>query len=116
MKMILTSFVLLCIASLASAEMSGAKVFVAPNGNDANPGTLAKPVATLQRAQLAARKLAGRDPVTVLIREGTYYLPEPLVFTAEDSGGKAAPVVYQAYQNERPVLSGGVVMLSLIHI
>ena len=113
MKTILTSAVLLCIASLASAEMPGAMVFVAPNGNDANPGTLAKPFASLQRAQQQARKAAGREAVTVMIREGTYYLPEPLVITSQDAGGKAAPVVYQAYQNERPVLSGGVLMRNL---
>ena len=113
MKTILTSVVLLCIGSLAATEMPGAKVFVAPNGNDANPGTLAKPFATLLRAQQQARKAAGREAVTVLIREGTYYLPEPLVITAADSGSKAAPVVYQAYQNERPVISGGVLMRNL---
>ena len=40
----------------------------------------------------------GGEGVTVFVREGTYYLPETLVFTAEDSGTKAAPVVYQAYR------------------
>ena len=42
------------------------------------------------------------------LRGGTYYLPEKLVFAAEDSGSQAAPVVYQAYENEQPVISGGV--------
>ena len=98
-----------CVCAVAQA----AEVFVAPNGNDANPGTLAKPFATLQRAQQQARKAAGREAVTVMIRAGTYYLPEPLVMTSQDSGGKAAPVVYQAYQNERPVLSGGILMRNL---
>jgi len=42
------------------------------------------------------------------VRGGTYYLPETLIFTAEDSGTQAAPVVYQAYEKEQPVLSGGV--------
>ena len=82
--------------------------FVATNGNDANPGTLAKPFARLQRAQQAARKVAGREAVTVFVRNGTYYLPESLIFTAEDSGTKAAPVVYEAYQKEQAVISGGV--------
>jgi len=44
----------------------------------------------------------------VWLRGGTYYLPEKLVFAAEDSGSQAAPVVYQAYENEQPVISGGV--------
>jgi len=87
--------------------------YVAPTGSDTNPGTLAKPFATLQRAQQAARKAAGREPVAVLLRAGTYYLPETLVFTAADSGTKAAPVVYQAYQQEQAVLSGGVRLTNL---
>ena len=84
-KMTLSSALLLCVCSLASAEMPGTKVFVAPNGNDANPGTLAKPFATLQRAQQEARKqrsedkVGGQKSVTVFLREGTCYLPEPLV-------------------------------------
>src|SRR5207249_4166724 len=45
---------------------------------------------------------------TVWLRGGTYYLPEKLVFTAEDSGSKARLVVYQAYGQEQPVISGGV--------
>jgi hypothetical protein len=77
---------------------------VAPGGNDANPGTLAEPFATLQRAQQAVRQRRG----TVFLRGGTYYLAETMVFTAQDSGTRDAPVVFQAYENERPVISGGV--------
>ena len=52
--------------------------------------------------------MAGREAVTVFVHEGTYYLPTTLIFSAEDSGRKVAPVVYQAYQNEQAVISGGV--------
>ncbi len=92
----------------ASAESGAAEIFVATNGSDTNPGTLLMPFATVQRAQQAARKAAPREAVTVFVREGTYYLPETLILTAEDSGTKAAPVVYQAYQEEQAVISGGV--------
>ena len=78
--------------------------YVAPGGDDANPGTLEKPFASLRRARQAMRQ----KPDTVFLRGGTYYLPETLVFTARDSGTKETPVVFQAYQNERPVISGGV--------
>ena len=73
--------------------------YVAPNGSDSNPGTLQRPFATLQRAQQAAREEAGREAVTVFIREGTYYLPETFVLNSQDSGTKAAPMVYQAYRS-----------------
>jgi len=92
----------------AHAADSAGSYFVAPNGVDTNPGTRERPFATLGRAQQAARQARGRVPVTVCLREGTHYLPEPLVLTAEDSGTKAAPVVYQAYPKEQPVISGGI--------
>ena len=78
--------------------------FVSPSGKDTNPGTLAAPFATLERAQLAARQKRGE----VFLRGGTYYLPAPLVFTAADSGAKDAPLVFQNYQHEQPVISGGI--------
>ena len=94
-------------------SMEARSYYVAPNGDDSNPGTLQKPFATLQRAQQASLKEAGRKAVRVFVREGTYYLPETLVFTAADSGAKAAPVVYQAYQKEHAVISGGVRLQNL---
>ena len=90
-----------------SPSAHAANYFVSPSGADTNPGTLEQPFATPQRAQQAARQAKGREPVAVFLREGTYYLPETLTFTAEDSGAKVAPVVYQAYQQEQVVISGG---------
>jgi hypothetical protein len=78
--------------------------YVSPAGDDANPGTLAKPFATLQQAQAAARSKHG----DVFLRGGTYYLPDTLIFTAEYSGTKDAPVIFQNYRDEKPVVSGGV--------
>jgi hypothetical protein len=97
---------LAALTHISAAQASD--YYVAANGKDDNPGTLTRPFATLLRAQQAARKAAGREVVTIFIREGTYYLPETLIFTAEDSGTRAAPVVYQAYAKERAVISGGV--------
>jgi hypothetical protein len=99
---------MISLCAFAPAKAQPTQLFVATTGNDTNPGTLAKPFATLQRAQQAARQAARREAVTVFVRAGTYYLPETLVLTAADSGTKAAPVVYQAYQKEQPVISGGV--------
>ncbi len=97
----------------APARARASQIFVAPSGNDKNPGTLEKPLATLQRAQQVARERSVRDALTISIRAGTYYLPETLVFTSADSGTKTAPVVYQAYQHERPVISGGIRLMDL---
>ncbi len=86
------------------AEISAQPYYVAPNGSDTAPGTLEAPFGSLPRAQKAARQ----KPGPVFLRGGTYYLSEPLVFTAADSGTSDAPVIYQAYPNETPVFSGGV--------
>jgi hypothetical protein len=99
-----------CTVGVFSACLCVAQpYFVSPDGNDENSGTLKKPFATLQRAQQAERQKEG----AVFLRGGTYYLPEPLVFTAQDSGTKRAPVVYQNYRNEKPVISGGVKLVDL---
>ena len=45
------------LPALAGAVVTAADFYVAPNGNDANPGTQAKPFATLERARDAIREL-----------------------------------------------------------
>lgn len=56
------------------------------------------PIRSLAEAQREARK----SKATVVVHTGTYYLPETLVFTSEDSG-----MEYRAAQGETVVLSGG---------
>lgn len=88
--------------------------YVAPNGSDHNKGTLQSPFATLNRVRDAIRELkhqtGGRlqKSVKVYLRGGTYFLKEPFILTPEDSGDPAAPILYMAYRNEKPVISGGV--------
>ncbi len=99
--------VLTLLASLA--PLRAAEFYVAPNGDDARTGSKEQPFATLHPAQLAARKARPQgQTVTVFLRGGTHYLAKPLVFEPQDSGTKEAPVVYRAYEQETPVVSGGV--------
>lgn len=80
-------------------------LFVSTKGNDNNPGTKAKPLATLKRAQAKVRSLKGK--VTVYIRGGVYYLSEPLVFTNKDSRKQGDEVVFKSYPGEKVAVSGG---------
>src|SRR5262249_46956638 len=84
---------------------------VATTGSDENPGTVAKPFASLARARDAVRKLNTGGPpkatVTVLVRGGTYALKDPLAFGPEDSGTPERRIVSAAYPGEKRVLSGG---------
>ncbi len=87
-----------------------AEFYVATDGNDANPGTVRKPFATLARARHAVRDLKKgglKKDVTVLVRGGMYRLDKPLVFGPEDSGTRDHSITYAAYPGERPVFSGG---------
>ncbi len=103
------TFVVLA-AMMISNTCAGLEFHVSPTGEDSNPGTSEQPFATLARARDAVRlvKQEVKEPIDVIIHEGTYYLPEPLVFTAEDSGSKEARVVYRGQDDVRPVISGGV--------
>ncbi len=107
---LLRSLLSLQILVAVALPAFGQPYYVGPAGNDANPGTIGKPFASLQRAQAALRQKRG----AVYLREGTYYLSETFIFTAQDSGAKDAPVVFQPYQNEHAVLSGGVKLENLV--
>jgi hypothetical protein len=108
--------------SAAAAEPQ-ADFYVATGGNDSWSGKLAAPnagktdgpLASIGRAQQAVRELKkqqpNRDkPIVVLIRGGTYFLDKPIAFGPDDSGTEKAPVVYQAFGDERPIFSGGVLI------
>ncbi len=106
-----------------------ANFYVSPQGDDAWSGQLAEPKAdksdgpfrTIARAQTAVRELKKKGeltaPVRVVLRGGVYFLEEPLTFTPEDSGVPGSPnrsgrqgelpVIYAAFPEERPLLSGG---------
>jgi len=93
--------------------------FVATDGNDAWSGTSPMPngdrtdgpFGTIARARDAIREIKASGPlpapVTVIIREGTHFLEDTLLFGPQDSGTEDCPVAYQAYPGEAPVISGG---------
>ena len=105
------------------------ELFVSPEGDDAWSGKRPQPnarktdgpFATVSAAQKAIRKLKKKAPldcpVRVCLRGGMYSLKAPLTFTPADSGEftlqirenvrQDHTVVYAAYQDETPVLSGG---------
>jgi parallel beta-helix repeat protein len=123
---VLLSSWLACATSLprsAGAQANtgfGRTVFyVSPEGNDTWSGKLDHPNAahtdgpfrTALRARDAIRELKRSRqlarPVTVYFRGGIYQLQQPLAFIPEDSGTLNAPITYEAYPGETPVLSGG---------
>jgi hypothetical protein len=94
-----------------SCSAYGADLYVSPAGLDTNPGTLAAPFLTLERAQTAVRamKTAGLPAggVVVWLRGGVYPRQATFALTNSDSGTAASPVVYRGYPAETARVSGG---------
>ncbi|MDX2681816.1 RICIN domain-containing protein [Streptomyces sp. NY05-11A] len=80
------------------------------NGSDGNPGTsTAAAFKTVQAAQAAVRAVNANmsDDIVVNLRGGAYPLTTPITFGTGDSGTNGHTVVYQAYNGETPVITGG---------
>ncbi len=82
---------------MTPAAPAGAVYYVAPDGDDFNPGTVDDPWQTIQKA---ADTLAAGD--TVYIRAGTY--AERVI--PVNSGSAGNPITYAAYPGETAILDG----------
>ncbi|MFA7004597.1 MAG: right-handed parallel beta-helix repeat-containing protein [Verrucomicrobiia bacterium] len=101
---------LVALSLIPIAALNASDLYVAPTGDDSNPGTKAKPFATLERARDAVRQSKIGNPksnMEVFVRAGTYELTKTFKLAAEDSGSEKAPVVYRAYPKEKVLLIGG---------
>ena len=116
----LSTFQALDLAAAAQTDVRAGRAdfYVSLEGKDSWSGTLEAPnraksdgpFATLDRARRAAHELkkgSRNTPIIVMVRGGTYFLSAPLKFDRGDSGKANAPVVYDAYPGEKPVVSGG---------
>lgn len=74
-------------------------LFVATNGNDANPGTLAQPFLTIQRAVDLVQPGG-----TIAVRGGTYQ-PSVTIKILKD-GTSGSPITLTAYNGERVIIDG----------
>ncbi|MDF7826164.1 right-handed parallel beta-helix repeat-containing protein [Pontiellaceae bacterium B12227] len=91
---------------------SGFEIYVSPDGIDTDPGSKERPLKSIQAARDKAAAYLHDHPdysnaVRIYLRGGVYSLEKPLVFSPEHSGRKNTPIIYSAYKNEKPVISGG---------
>lgn len=118
----LLALALLLGSGLVVLPGQGAEFWVSPNGSDTNPGTQAKPFASVATALQQAReerrlgKLAADEPVCILLEGGTYTLANPLLIRAADSGTASSPTVIEAAPGESVALSGAVPITGWKHI
>jgi len=84
---------------------------VAITGSDENPGTEARPFATLERARGAIREsgVVGKADCTVWLHDGIYRRSSAFALDAKDSGTREHPVVYRARGKAARLVGGKVV-------
>ena len=116
MKKLITILILVVmlfsmVTITTAADTTGMIIYVAPNGNDANDGSEASPLATLKgaRDKVRAIKAAGlpANGITVMFRGGEYKWTEKVEFDSQDSGTANAKIKYCAYPGETPIFTGG---------
>ncbi|WP_241681259.1 Ig-like domain-containing protein [Pseudactinotalea terrae] len=96
----------------AQADTPPLTLYIAPSGDDSSSGTLEEPLQTLEGARDAIRTHRADGtlpdgPVTVYLREGSYYRTQSFELGAEDSGTAESPVTYASYPGETARLTGG---------
>jgi hypothetical protein len=104
-KIYYIAFTLLLLSINVQAQTN---YFVSPKGNDANPGTQAKPFASINRAMAEARITSGK--VVIYLLGGIHHLGQPIVFTSGDSRKENETLTITNFKNQKVTLSGSVVL------
>lgn len=93
------------VTALADVQNEGNVIYVSPSGSDMNEGTIDKPLKSLKAAKEKAATMNNNQPLSVVFREGFYYINETVEFSMRDSGTEEFPIRYMAYEGERPVFT-----------
>ena len=85
------------------------ELHVSTKGDDQATGKIDAPLATLDGARRAIRKLPRplTEPVRVVFASGTYRITEAVAFDELDSGEEGRPVTYEAGPGAVVIISGG---------
>jgi hypothetical protein len=99
-------YIILLIIALQPVEAQR-MFYVSASGSDDADGSLHNPFRTVERAQSEARQADGE--AVIFLREGTYRLTAPLVFTSADGNAKKTLTV-RSYPGELATLAGSAVL------
>ncbi|MEY4133497.1 MAG: hypothetical protein RL592_1555, partial [Verrucomicrobiota bacterium] len=85
------------------------ELHVSPKGDDRASGQADAPLASLDGARLAVRKLPRPlpEPVRIIFAEGTYRLTTAVTFEAKDSGEAGKAISYEAAPGAKVLITGG---------
>jgi hypothetical protein len=91
----------------APARAGDTTLYVSPrgsgNGSRLSPASLQRAVAMLPEL----KKMNGKGAITIVLRNGTYELNEPICITPQNGGTKTLKIIFKADLNAHPVISGG---------
>ena len=99
----------------APSEARTLEIHVSPRGNDAHDGSAGQPLATLEAARDAVRRLRGKagilpGGIAVVVHGGDYPRHQAFELGPADSGTPEHPVVWRAAPGEAPRLLGGILV------
>lgn len=110
-----TLFLFLFLFSVATLRGENVKsIYVSTSGSDLNVGTRNRPFKSIEKARDEIRKLKKENTqqaFRVVIFGGKYFVGQPIVFTAEDSGTDKSAIVYEAMKGEPVRIIGGIEVL-----
>ncbi|GGC09721.1 PDZ domain-containing protein [Dyadobacter sediminis] len=89
---------------LTAASAVSQNLYVSPDGNDSNNGSILAPLQTPATA-IARVKTRKGNAISIFIRKGIYYLDKPLLINPAALNGKKLHI--RSYQNEKVTLSAG---------
>ncbi len=78
------------------------QIYVAVDGSDENPGTIDKPLATIEAA---LRKMTNASGGVIWVRGGNYSVSKSISIGNQHSGSMISPLFVKAYGDETPVFS-----------
>jgi hypothetical protein len=84
--------------------------YISPDGDDSALGNMDSPWRTLERVRDHIRMINKNmhEDITVYLHGGIYPLDKTFELTTQDSGTNGHHIIYKAYPNEVPILSGAV--------
>lgn len=103
-----------CWIIVFSVQKSVGQIYVSPDGDDNNNGTMTQPKATLNGALRQAREIRrlssikDTKDVKILLQDGMYFLEEPVIIRPEDSGYDEYFTIIEALKGAKPIISGGI--------
>ncbi|QNL50604.1 PDZ domain-containing protein [Olivibacter sp. SDN3] len=110
-----TKYLLCCLILVTCTVICNGQtkqlLYVSTTGDDRNNGSKEAPFANplaAKKAIAVLKKSGYTGSIELIIEEGTYYLDQPMLFSAEESGEREHPYIIRAAEGHQVVFSAGV--------